>query len=66
MAAYGTEVFIQLTRNNNPSLQVPVTGYALDGDQGRQTGLLFFAFCILGNLINVAMEEGIFRGLFVF
>ena len=63
--AYGTDFFIQLTNGNNPSLQIYVTSYAIDGNQGRETGLLFFAFCIIGNLINVVMEEGIFRGLFI-
>lgn len=63
--AYGAEFFIQLTKGNNPSLQIYVTSYAIDGNQGRETGLLFFAFCIIGNLINVVMEEGIFRGLLI-
>jgi uncharacterized protein len=65
MIAYGTEFFLQLSRGNNPSLQIYVTSYALDGNQGKQIGLLFFVFCIVGNIINVAMEEGIFRGLFI-
>lgn len=63
--AYGIEFLLQLSGGNNPSFQVYVTSYAIDGNRGRQTGLLFFAFCIIGNLINVVMEEGIFRGLFV-
>ncbi len=65
LIAYGVEFFIQQSSGNNPSLQVYVTSYAIDGNQGRQSGLLFFVFCIIGNLINVAMEEGIFRGLFL-
>jgi membrane protease YdiL (CAAX protease family) len=63
--AYGTEFFLQLLRDNNPSIQIYVTSYALDGNRGRQTDILFFIFCIVGNIINVAMEEGIFRGLFI-
>ncbi len=65
LAAYGIELFLQFLSHNNPTLQVYVTSYAIDGNQGRQTGLLFFVLCILGNLINVIMEEGIFRGLFI-
>lgn len=65
LIAYGTEFIIQLSGYNNPSLQIYVTSYAIDGNQGRQTGLLIFAFCIVGNIINVLMEEGIFRGLFI-
>lgn len=63
--AYGTEFLIQLSRGGSPSFQVYVTRYSLDGNLGRQTGLLFFVFCIVGNLINVVMEEGVFRGLFI-
>ncbi len=63
--AYGTEFLIQHFAGNAPSLQVYVTSYAIDGNQGKQLGLLFFVFCIVGNIINVAMEEGVFRGLFV-
>ena len=29
-----------------------------------QTAFIFFAICIVGNIINVIMEEGVFRGLF--
>lgn len=63
--AYGTEFFIQLLNSNNPTLQIYVTSYAIDGNQGRQTDLLFFAICVVGNIINVVMEEGVFRGLFI-
>ena len=63
--AYGIEIFIQLSGGNSPSLQLYVTSYAIDGNLGNQTGLLFFSFCIIGNIINVIMEEGIFRGLFI-
>jgi hypothetical protein len=65
LVAYGIELIIQLSRGKTPSLQLYVTSYAIDGNQGSQTGLLFFAFCIIGNIINVTMEEGIFRGLFI-
>lgn len=63
--AYGIEIFIQFSRGNNPTLQLYVTSYSIDGNLGNQTGLLFFTICIIGNIINVTMEEGIFRGLFI-
>lgn len=63
--AYGIEFATQLAGGSTPSLQFYVTSYAIDGNQGSQTGFLFFAFCIIGNIINVIMEEGIFRGLFI-
>lgn len=65
LIAYGTEFLLQYSRGNSPSLQLYVSSYTIDGNQGRQTALLFFAICIVGNIINVIMEEGIFRGLFI-
>ncbi|HWP51674.1 MAG TPA: CPBP family intramembrane glutamic endopeptidase, partial [Clostridia bacterium] len=64
-AAYGTEFFIQASNGNVPTLRVYVTGYIAGGNRGHETGLMFFAFCIIGNIINVVMEEGVFRGLFI-
>lgn len=65
LIAYGTEFLLQYLMGNSPSLQLYVSSYTIDGNQGRQTALLFFAVCIVGNIINVIMEEGIFRGLFI-
>lgn len=63
--AYGVEFFMQLSRGTSPSFQIYVSSYSIRGNQGKQTGLMFFLFCIIGNIINAAMEEGIFRGLFI-
>lgn len=65
LIAYGTEFFMQWSSGNNPSLQVYVTSYKLYGNQEGATGLLFIMICLIGNIINVVMEEGIFRGLFL-
>lgn len=46
------------------SLRLYISSYTMEGNTGNQTGLLFFAICIIGNVINVIMEEGVFRGLF--
>lgn len=62
--AYGLEFALAASRGGQPVLQFYVSSYAVDGNTGNQTGLLFFAICILGNIINVVMEEGVFRGLF--
>ena len=62
--AYGTEIAVSKSLNTFAGLEVYVSAYAIDGNIGNQTGMIFFALCILGNLINVLMEEGIFRGLF--
>jgi len=63
--AYGIEFFMQLSKGGSPILHFYVTSYAIDGNLGNQTGLLFLSFCIIGNVINVVMEEGIFRGLLI-
>lgn len=63
--AYSTDYIIQAMSGNAPFLKLYVTSYSVDGNLGNQTSLLFFLICILGNIINVVMEEGIFRGLFL-
>lgn len=62
--AYAIEVIICILQGNFESLQLYVTAYAVDGNIGHQTAFIFFAICIVGNIINVIMEEGVFRGLF--
>ncbi len=62
--AYGAEVFLQIITGNFDSIQVYVSTYAVDGNEGNRTAWIFFLICIIGNVINVVMEEGIFRGLF--
>ncbi len=63
--AYGVEMLMQISAGNAPSLQFYVTSYAIQGNRGMQNGLIFIVICLIGNLINVVMEEGVFRGLFV-
>ena len=62
--AYGVEIIIQMMAGNAPTLNVYVTSYAIGGNRSLQGGFWLFTFCIVGNLINVIMEEGVFRGLF--
>ncbi len=62
--AYGVEVVISVLQGNFQSLRLYVTTYAINGNIGHQTELIFFAICVVGNIINVIMEEGVFRGLF--
>ena len=58
--AYGVEMII----SDSPVLSVHVTSYAITGNRDLQSGFMLFIFCIAGNIINVIMEEGVFRGLF--
>lgn len=64
-AGYGIEILIQLSTGNFPGLKFYATSYSVLGNQGMQSGILFIMICIAGNMINVIMEEGVFRGLFV-
>ncbi len=63
--AYGIELIILAATGKSPSLQFSVTSYSVDGNIGNQTGFWFFVLCVVGNIINVVMEEGVFRGLFL-
>lgn len=63
--AYGIELIMLAAMGKSPSLHLYVTGYSVDGNMGNQTGFWFFVLCIVGNIINVVMEEGVFRGLFL-
>ena len=63
--AYGIELIIIAATDKSPSLHFYVASYSVDGNIGNQTGFWFFVLCIVGNIINVVMEEGVFRGLFL-
>ena len=62
--AYSVEVIILAAQNKFESLQLYVSAYSVKGNLGKRTDFIFFLICILGNVINVVMEEGVFRGLF--
>ena len=63
--AYGVEIIMQTVAGNAPSFSFYATSYAIQGSSVMQNGLIFILICVLGNIINVVMEEGVFRGLFV-
>lgn len=62
--AYGVEIMVAIFQDSFNSLQLYVSTYAISQNTGYRTEFLFFLICIIGNIINVIMEEGIFRGLF--
>ncbi len=62
--AYLAEILVLALHGNFKTLALYVSAYSVDGNIGHQTALIFFAFCIIGNIINIVMEEGMFRGLF--
>jgi len=61
--AYGVEIMIAVSQGSFSSLQLYVSTYAISQNTGYRTEFLFFLICIIGNIVNVIMEEGIFRGL---
>ncbi len=63
--AYGTELILLISADNAPNLQFYVSRYSALGNVGMETGVQFILICIAGNIINVIMEEGVFRGLFM-
>ena len=62
--AYSAEILVLALHGNFKTLALYVSAYSVDGNIGHQTALVFFAICIIGNIINVVMEESMFRGLF--
>ena len=52
-------------QGNPAHFELYISSFSLSGSQVKNTGFLFFALCVVFNIINVWMEEGIFRGLFI-
>ncbi|HWP79030.1 MAG TPA: CPBP family intramembrane glutamic endopeptidase [Candidatus Acidoferrum sp.] len=63
--AYLAEFAIQARAGENPALSFFATSYGVTGNTEMQSGFLFILICIAGNIVNVIMEEGVFRGLFM-
>jgi len=63
--AYAVEFGILKMQNADPVLRFFVSTYAIDGNIEGVTTLSTVALCILFNVLNVVMEEGLFRGLFM-
>ena len=63
--AYLTEILILVLSGNNTTLEIYVSGFSFVGLPIKNTAIEFFILCFLFNMINVIMEEGIFRGLFL-
>lgn len=58
--------FILLFCQGNPGhIEFFVTGFSLTGNVVKQTGIGFVLMCIFFNIINVWMEEGLFRGFYI-
>lgn len=65
LVAYSMECLMLYQANQNVSLAFYISGFTLNGETVRHDGFLFLLLCMVLNLINVWMEEGVFRGLFM-
>jgi membrane protease YdiL (CAAX protease family) len=63
--AYGIEFLIQSLNGNLPSLRFYATSYNVTGNTALSGAGVFILIVIIGNIINVVMEDGVFRGLFM-
>ena len=68
-ASYGVAFiaeFIVLNMQGTPAhMEFYVTGFSLTGSVVKNTGIGFVLMCIFFNIINVWMEEGLFRGFYI-
>lgn len=62
--AYLVECILLYYMNGNVRISVYTSGFLLNGEMIKQNGIVSVILCIAFNVINVWMEEGIFRGLF--
>ena len=63
--SYFVEYIIILLNKKTPNFEIFVNGFSITGNEVKNTKIIFFILCIIFNIINVIMEEGIFRGLFI-
>lgn len=63
--AFATEFLILGARGTPAHIEFFVTGFSLTGTEVRYTGIGFVLMCVFFNIINVWMEEGLFRGFYI-
>ena len=63
--SYLLEMSILFFQEKNPHLDFYATGFSLNGEETKRTAPGFILLCVFFNVINVIMEEGIFRGLYL-
>lgn len=63
--SYSLETGILFFQGQRPYLDFYATGFSLNGGEIKRTALGFILLCIFFNVINVIMEEGLFRGLYL-
>lgn len=64
LVAYIIEIIILKGQGHEVSIGVFAVAFSLVGETAKNTGIGYILMCIFFNIINVVMEEGVFRGLF--
>ncbi len=64
-AAFVVEFLLLAAKGTPGHMEFYVTGFSLTGNVVKQTGIGFVLMCIGFNIINVWMEEGLFRGFYM-
>ncbi len=62
--AYVAEFVVLFVMGKHPSLRFYITNFSLTQTHTNGSSLLAVAVCLIGNIVNVYAEEGLFRGLF--
>ena len=63
--SFGLELAILALQGNPAHLEIYISSFSLTGSGIKNTDFVFFLLCVVFNVVNVWMEEGIFRGLFI-
>jgi hypothetical protein len=65
LIAFVIEIVMAAIQGKSPSLRFYVTNYDILGNSALGNGLWFIIICIIGNIINVIMENGVFTGFMI-
>lgn len=63
--SYGIESAFLALKGTPAHFEIYISGFSLAGSPIKNTGFNYFVLCLLLNSVNVWMEEGVFRGLFI-
>ncbi|MBD5548446.1 MAG: CPBP family intramembrane metalloprotease [Lachnospiraceae bacterium] len=62
--SYVAEFIVLSVMGKHPALQFYITNFSLSQIHTNGSSLLAVVVCLIGNIVNVWAEEGLFRGLF--
>ena len=64
--SYSVEMGVLFLQHKNPSLDFYAGSFSMDdGGEIKQRAIGLILLCVLFNIVNVIMEEGVFRGLYL-